>query len=158
MSFIALISICCRLSAIKFLKRWLRTGANQDEARLFPPSYITEMSKHSTFVDSLFINTIAQMLGHDIVVVHMHEDSVANGLFSWIYGGGSMGNGAPAQTCPLFLSIKHQLLIFSIFFCFQFTSRMDTTRPATSSHVSPTATARSSPSSGRRGASTSQSS
>ena len=81
------------------------------------------MSKHSTFVDSLFINTIAQMLGHDIVVVHMHEDSVANGLFSWIYGGGSMGNGAPAQTCPLFLtkyltSITHfqYFLLFSVYF------------------------------------------
>ena len=81
---------------------------------MFPEDYLTEMSKHDTYVDALFLNGLAQMLGHDLVIVHMHEDSVANGLFNWMYGGGDLGNGSPSQSCPLFLSIYQNSLIFIV--------------------------------------------
>ena len=104
---------------------------------MFPEDYLTEMSKHDTYVDALFLNGLAQMLGHDIVLVHMHEDSVANGLFNWMYGGGDLGNGSPSQSCPLFLSIYQNSLIFIVSIFFQCTLKRVTTRPATSSQLSP---------------------
>ena len=96
-----------RLSGIKFLKRWLRT--RPEDANPCTDNYCEDMSKPSAFVDALMLNTLAQRLNHDIVLVHMHADSVDNGLYNWIFGGGQLGDGVPANACPLFLSINTQI-------------------------------------------------
>ena len=106
------ISFICRLSGIKLLKRLVKAGSVDLDWFAQPPEvYIQQMSRTSEFVDSLFLNVLATLLKHDIIVVHMHEETVANKLFNWIHGGGQIGEGIPSKNCPVFLC---KFLLFNV--------------------------------------------
>ena len=72
-----------------------------------PDQYLQRMAKPGVFQDSLFMSAMAHLLGHDLVILHVHEASVPNKLFSWINSGGDrIGSGVPSQKCPLFIGTK----------------------------------------------------
>ena len=45
------------------------------------------MSENGVFVDHPFLTVAAHHLGHDIVILPVHEETVANKSFELVYGG-----------------------------------------------------------------------
>ena len=72
-------------------------------APLHPDDYLKKMSGLSEFVDEPFLVVLAQHLGQDIVILHVHQHTAANGWGTIIYGGAPIGSETHSKSCPLFL-------------------------------------------------------
>ena len=69
-----------------------------------PEEYLKRMARPGVLQDHLFLTGLAHLLGHDLVLLAVHEAAVPNKLFTWIQGGGDkIGSGVPSQKCPLFI-------------------------------------------------------
>ena len=51
-----------------------------------PETYFARMRKKGEFVDHVFLTFLANLLGHDLILVHVNEHTVANRKFNWIHG------------------------------------------------------------------------
>ena len=66
-------------------------------------NYISRMSKDAEFADAVFLQMAAASLGHDIILLHVHADTCANGMYLWLPGG-PYGEGRSSGTMPIFLA------------------------------------------------------
>ena len=110
------IQIFFRLQVIKLLRaqwksgnldsEWFAADQNADMSGRgeTPDQYLQRMAKPGVFQDSLFLAGLSHLLGHDIILLAVHEASVPNGLYTRISGGGDrIGSGVSCQNCPLFI-------------------------------------------------------
>ena len=68
-----------------------------------PENYIKKMRNHVEHVDQLFISMAACVLGQDIIILHVHHDTCANGMYV-LHPGGSFGSGERSQENPIFVT------------------------------------------------------
>ena len=87
------------------MKKLLKNGTLIRDflAPLNPDAYLKKMSGLSEFVDEPFLVVLAQHLGQDIVILHVHKHTAANGWGTIIYGGAPLGSETHSKSCPLFL-------------------------------------------------------
>ena len=62
------------------------------------------MSENGVFVDHPFLTVAAHHLGHDIVILPVHEETVANKSFELVYGGPILEEKS-GPNCPIFLGM-----------------------------------------------------
>ena len=69
-----------------------------------PENYLKKMSTHGEYVDQLFIQMAATVLGQDICVLHVHQDTCYNGMYT-LHPGGSFGSGERSvEESPIFVA------------------------------------------------------
>ena len=67
-----------------------------------PEQYFRKMVKPGCFADEPFLCGAAVHLKRDIIIIHLHPATIANGLFNWVRGG-KFGSDQSAPGCPIFL-------------------------------------------------------
>ena len=69
-----------------------------------PENYLKKMSTHGEYVDQLFIQMAATVLGQDICLLHVHQDTCYNGMYT-LHPGGSFGSGERSvEESPIFVA------------------------------------------------------
>ena len=61
------------------------------------------MKGKDEFADAVFFQLAAFKLKKDIILLHVHQESVQNGIFNWITGGALLSETSANDKCPLFL-------------------------------------------------------
>ena len=68
-----------------------------------PENYVKKMRNHVEHVDQLFISMAACVLGQDIIILHLHNDTCSNGMYV-LHPGGSFNSGDRSQENPIFVA------------------------------------------------------
>ena len=68
---------------------------------------MSKMCKNGEFADQVFLLMAAALLGHDILLLHVHEDTCANGMYTWLPGG-PYGEKRSSGTMPIFLAFYEE--------------------------------------------------
>ena len=61
------------------------------------------MKGKDEFADAVFFQFAAFKLKKDVILLHVHPESVQNGKFNWIKGGDLLSEISANDECPLFL-------------------------------------------------------
>ena len=70
----------------------------------FPENYIKKMGNHAEHVDQLFISMAATILGQDIIILHVHQDTSSNRMYI-LHPGDLFSSGERSQENPIFVAI-----------------------------------------------------
>ena len=77
-----------------------------------PENYVKKMRNHVEHVDQLFISMAACVLGQDIIILHLHNDTCSNGMYV-LHPGGSFNSGERSQENPIFVAYYEETRFFS---------------------------------------------
>ena len=77
-----------------------------------PENYVKKMRNHVEHVDQLFISMAACVLGQDIIILHLHNDTCSNGMYV-LHPGGSFNSGDRSQENPIFVAYYEETRFFS---------------------------------------------
>ena len=94
-----------RLSVVKEAEKQFKAGKFPSEffAPDTPEQWFKRMKGKDEFADAVFFQLAAFKLKRDIIFLHVNQDTVQNGAFSWLKGGPLLSETSAVDKCPLFL-------------------------------------------------------
>ena len=94
-----------RLAVVKEAEKQFKCGKFPEEffSPDTPSDWFRRMKRNDEFVDAVFFQLAAFKLGRDIILLHVHPESVQNGAFNWIKGGPLLSDISAGAKCPMFL-------------------------------------------------------